>query len=167
MRYPRANQVREVIFNCYFLALLHAGNIENLHINLPNVVVITRYLVSQGCIKPLCDLLVCPDSRIVAVCLEVLENFLKVGEAEKNFGNTGDVNLYAQMIDNNEGLEKIEHLRSHDNSEIYEKAVNILETYWLEDEVETLPTDNASQPGFNYGGSDFLAPPDRFNFSRM
>jgi len=119
-------------------------------------------LASQGCIKPLCDLLVCPDSRFVAVCLEGLENFLKV-----DFGNTGDVNLYAQMIDINEGLEKIENLRSHDNSEIYDKAVNILETYWLKDEVETLPPGNGSQPGFNYGSSDFLAPADRFSFSRM
>jgi importin subunit alpha-6/7 len=85
---------------------------------------------------------------------------------DKNFGNTGDVNLYAQTIDNNKGLEKIENLQSHDNSEIYEKAVNILKTYWLEDEdeVETLPPGNGSQPGFNYGGSDL---PDRFNFSRM
>jgi len=124
-------------------------------------------LASQGCIKPLCDLLVCPDSRIVAVCLEGLENFLKVGEADKNFGNTGDVNLYAQMIDIDEVLEKIENLQSHDNSEIYEKAVNILKTYCLEDEVETLPPGNGSQPGFNYGGSDLQAPPDRFNFSRM
>lgn len=62
--------------------------------------------MSQQCIKPLCDLLVCPDPRIVTVCLEGLENILKVGEAEKNLGHTGDVNLYAQMIDDGEGLGK-------------------------------------------------------------
>ncbi|XP_024043735.1 importin subunit alpha-4 [Citrus clementina] len=28
-----------------------------------------QFLVSQGCIKPLCDLLVCLDQRIVTVCL--------------------------------------------------------------------------------------------------
>jgi len=95
--------------------------------------------VSHGCIKPLCDLLVCLDPKIVYVCLKGLEIFLKVGEAEKSFCNTGDVNLYAQMIDDAEGLEKIENLQSHDNNEIYEKAVKILETYWLEDVVETLP----------------------------
>ncbi|KAH7866499.1 hypothetical protein Vadar_021214 [Vaccinium darrowii] len=58
-----------------------------------------KYLVSQACIKPLCDLLVCPDPRIITVCLEGLENILKVGEADKNLGRTGDANLYAQMID--------------------------------------------------------------------
>ena len=93
-----------------------------------NIIVGDRYLVSQSCIKPLCDLLVCPDPRIVTVCLEGLENILKVGEAEKNLGRTGDANLYAQMIDDADGLEKIENLQSHDNNEIYEKVVKILET---------------------------------------
>ncbi|KAK1581091.1 hypothetical protein Q3G72_003011 [Acer saccharum] len=89
-----------------------------------------KYHVSQGCIKPLCDLLVCLDPRIVTVCLEGLENILKAGEADKSLGNTGGVNVYAQMIDDAEGLEKIENLQSYDNIEIYEKAVKILETYW-------------------------------------
>ncbi|MED6167184.1 hypothetical protein PIB30_000436 [Stylosanthes scabra] len=124
-----------------------------------------KYLVSQGCIKPLCDLLICPDPRIVTVCLEGLENILKVGEADKNMGNTGDVNLYAQMIDDAEGLEKIENLQSHDNTEIYEKAVKILETYWLEEDDETMPPGDGSQPGLNFGGSDGPAvPPGGFNF---
>ncbi|CAI9761486.1 unnamed protein product [Fraxinus pennsylvanica] len=87
-----------------------------------------KFLVLEGCIKPMCDLLVCPDPRVVTVCLEGLENILKVGEAEKNQGNTKDVNIFAQMIDDAEGLEKIENLQSHDNNEIYEKAVKILET---------------------------------------
>ncbi|KAI9186230.1 hypothetical protein LWI28_015100 [Acer negundo] len=91
------------------------------------------YLVSQGCIKPLCDLLIYPDPRIVTDCLEGLENILKAGEADKSLGNTRGVNVYAQMIDDAEGLEKIENLQSRDNNiEIYEKAVKILETYWFD-----------------------------------
>ncbi|XXG54022.1 hypothetical protein AAC387_Pa03g2003 [Persea americana] len=124
-----------------------------------------KFLVSQGCIKPLCDLLVCPDPRIVTVCLEGLENILKVGEAEKNLGNTSDVNLYAQMIDEAEGLEKIENLQSHDNTEIYEKAVKILETYWLEEEDEALPPGDATQSGFRFGGNELPVPSGGFNFS--
>ncbi|XP_030958094.1 importin subunit alpha-1a-like [Quercus lobata] len=117
-----------------------------------------KYLVNQGCIKPLCDLLICPDPRIVTVCLEGLENILKVGEADKNSGSSGDVNLYAQMIDDAEGLEKIENLQSHDNTEIYEKAVKILETYWLEEDDETMPGD-AAQSTFNFGGSEVPSVP--------
>ncbi|KAF9591229.1 hypothetical protein IFM89_003180 [Coptis chinensis] len=59
----------------------------------------TKYLVSQGCIRPLCDLLVCPDPIIVTICLEGLENILKVGEAEKNVGHTKGMNVFAQLID--------------------------------------------------------------------
>ncbi|KAK7850766.1 importin subunit alpha-2 [Quercus suber] len=125
-----------------------------------------KYLVNQGCIKPLCDLLICPDPRIVTVCLEGLENILKVGEADKNSGSTGDVNLYAQMIDDAEGLEKIENLQSHDNTEIYEKAVKILETYWLEEDDETMPGD-AAQSTFNFGGSEVPSVPSVFGGERL
>ncbi|CAN0888649.1 Importin subunit alpha-2 [Linum grandiflorum] len=123
-----------------------------------------KYLVSQGCIKPLCDLLVCPDPRIVTVCLEGLENILKIGEAEKTMG-TSDVNLFSQMIDDAEGLEKIENLQSHDNNEIYEKAVKILETYWLEEEDETVPPGEGNQQGFQFGtGNNLSVPSGGFNF---
>ena len=40
-----------------------------------------KYLVSAGCIKPLCDLLICADARIITVALEGLENILKVGHS--------------------------------------------------------------------------------------
>ncbi|KAF9592553.1 hypothetical protein IFM89_015766, partial [Coptis chinensis] len=115
----------------------------------------TKYLVRQGFIRPLCDLLVCPDPRIVTVCLEGLENILKVGEAKKNASHTEGMNVFAQLIDEAEGLEKIENLQSHDNTDIYEKAVKILETYWLEDDEEATvdPPGGAAQPGFNFGGS--------------
>ncbi|KAG7588557.1 Armadillo [Arabidopsis suecica] len=95
-----------------------------------------KYLVEQGCIKPLCNLLVCQDPEIIIVCLEALENILKVGEAEKNLCNTGNMNYYTQLIDDAGGLEKMEELQNNDNNEIYEKAVKIMETYWLEEEDE-------------------------------
>ncbi|XP_022741616.1 importin subunit alpha-2-like isoform X1 [Durio zibethinus] len=123
-----------------------------------------KYLVSQGCIKPLCDLLACPDLRIITVCLEGLENILKVGEAEKA-GGAGEFNHCAQLIEDAEGLEKIENLQSHDNTEIYEKAVKILETYWLEEDEETLPPGDGTQQGFQFGGNGFQVPSGGFNFN--
>ncbi|MCL7035057.1 hypothetical protein MKW94_003590, partial [Papaver nudicaule] len=124
-----------------------------------------KYCVAQGCIRPLCDLLTCADARIVTVCLEGLENILKVGEAEKTMGNTDGVNLYAQMIDEEEGLEKIENLQSHDNTEIYEKAVKILETYWLEeDDDEMPPPGDDAQTGFHFGGTQPQLPSWWINF---
>ncbi|CAH9055074.1 unnamed protein product [Cuscuta europaea] len=124
-----------------------------------------KFFVSQGCIKPLCDLLVCPDPRIVTVCLEGLENILKTGEGEK--AENDGINYYSQLIDDAEGLEKIENLQSHDNTEIYEKAVKILETYWLDEEEEgALPEagDGTTQTGFNFGGNDVHVPAGGFKF---
>lgn len=108
----------------------------------------------------------CPDPRIVTVCLEGLENILKVGEAEKTLGRSGDTNIFAQMIDDSEGLEKIENLQSHDNNEIYEKAVKILEAYWLEDDdEEPVPPGDASQSGFQFGGPEVSVPAGGFSFN--
>ena len=126
-----------------------------------------RFLVSQGCIKPLCDLLICPDPRIVTVCLEGLENVLKVGEADKEMGMNSGINLYAQMIDECDGLDKIENLQTHDNHEIYEKAVKILERYWAEeeeDEQNLQDGGNENQQGFNFGANQPSAPPGGFKF---
>ncbi|KAE8711551.1 Importin subunit alpha-4 [Hibiscus syriacus] len=128
------------------------------------------FLVGQGCIKPLCDLLICPDPRVVSVCLEGLENILKVGEADKEMGMNDGINLYAQMIDECEGLDKIKDLQTHDNYEIYEKTVKILERYWAEeeeDEQNLQDGGNENQQGFNFGVNQKASvPPGGFNFRR-
>lgn len=96
------------------------------------------------------------------MCLEGLENILKVGEHDKAAGATGDANVFAQMIDEHEGLEKIENLQSHDNNEIYEKAVKLLETYWMEEEDDAMATAGEAAPAvfdFAQGGN----PPAGFN----
>ena len=51
-------------------------------------------------------------------------------------GMNGGVNLYAQMIDECGGLDKIESLQTNENNEIYEEAAKILEKYWGEEEEE-------------------------------
>ncbi|KAH1083791.1 hypothetical protein J1N35_023552, partial [Gossypium stocksii] len=84
----------------------------------------------NGCIKPLCDPVYCYDPEVVTVCLQGLENILKVGEADKNMGTTGGVNLYAQTIDAAKGREWIEVLPIFSNTKISKKAVEVLKTYW-------------------------------------
>lgn len=57
----------------------------------------SRYLVSQGCIGPLCDLLTVMDTKIVQVALNGLENILRLGEQEvKAHAGT---NPYAVLIE--------------------------------------------------------------------
>eukprot|EP01103_Thecamoeba_quadrilineata_P021480 TRINITY_DN9888_c0_g1_i1.p1 TRINITY_DN9888_c0_g1~~TRINITY_DN9888_c0_g1_i1.p1 ORF type:complete len:510 (-),score=126.65 TRINITY_DN9888_c0_g1_i1:230-1759(-) len=80
-----------------------------------------RQMVQQGCIKPLCELLACQDSRIILVALEGLENILKIENESQQ---------YANEIENNDGLDKIEALQNHQLREIYEKASGIIEKYF-------------------------------------
>ncbi|KAI7739890.1 hypothetical protein M8C21_026814 [Ambrosia artemisiifolia] len=87
----------------------------------------------------------------------------KLSEVEKQAGNSGDVNYFAQLIDDAEGLEKIENLQSHDNNEIYEKAVKILETYWLDEEDENVA--DGAQTSFDFGGNNVQVPSGGFNFN--
>ena len=56
-----------------------------------------RYLVSQGVIKPLCELLTVMDSKIVQVALSGLENILRVGKQDA-FQNDG-INQFAVMVE--------------------------------------------------------------------
>ena len=114
-----------------------------------------RYLVEIGAIKPLCDLLSCSDVRIVTVALEGIENILKVGEAEKELAGAGGVNPFVAIVDEAEGLDKIEELQNAANEDVYDKAVSILETFFdVEDgEVENLaPQAAAPQVAAAAGG---------------
>ena len=125
-----------------------------------------KYLVDQGCIRPLCDLIVCSDARIVTVALEGLENILKVGEAEKA---DGQPNQFAQFIDEADGLEKIENLQNHNNNDIYDKAIKILEEYFgLEDEEDQnlAPAMDANANQFAFQAAP-MVPQGGFDFSGM
>ena len=56
-----------------------------------------RYLVDQGCIPPLCDLLTVMDGKIVQVALNGLENILRLGDQDAR-AHKG-VNPYAVLIE--------------------------------------------------------------------
>lgn len=130
-----------------------------------------RYLVAQGCIKPLCDLLGCPDNKIIQVALDGLENILKVGDLDKQAaGDAPDaINRYALFIEECGGMEKIHECQTNANEEIYMKAYNIIEKYFS-DEDENADDGMAQAQGpngtFGFGaganGGQGAAP---FNFS--
>jgi len=129
-----------------------------------------KFLVQQGCIRPLCDLLTVNDAKIVTIALEGLENILKVGEEESK--STGQHNEMATYIAEAEGLGKIEELQQHSNNDIYEKCVKILETYFGVEDEEELPqlapemAEGGGQFAFSapQGMDDGSAPP-AFDFS--
>jgi importin subunit alpha-1 len=118
-----------------------------------------KYLVSQGAIKPLCDLLALADNKLIMVALEAVEGILRVGEKLKS-SNTDGVNPYARFVEEAEGLDKIESLQKHSSEEIYKKAVEILENYFDAEEDPNMVPD-ATGNSFNFT----VAPPPTGGFS--
>ncbi|KAF9496102.1 Importin subunit alpha [Pleurotus pulmonarius] len=128
-----------------------------------------RYLVTQGCIKPLCDLLTMMDNKIIQVALDGLDNILKVGEMDKSAAGPGAINLYAQYVEEAGGMITIHNLQQHDNLEIYKKAFNIMDKYFPDEE----DVDAAiSAPSVDASGafafhSDISAPQGGFSFGQQ
>jgi len=126
-----------------------------------------KFLVSQGCIRPLCDLLTVNDAKIVSIALEGLENILKVGESEAK--ETGTHNLMGTYVAEAEGLNKIEELQQHENNEIYEKCIKILETYFGGEDDEEMagiaPEMDEGGNQFNFNAPTAMDGQPKFDFS--
>ncbi|CAM9855081.1 unnamed protein product [Ectocarpus fasciculatus] len=134
-----------------------------------------KYLVTEGCIPPLSDLLEVHDAKIVTVALEGLENILKTGDTEAK-AQGQEINQMATYIMECGGMERIEQLQMHDNNNIYNKALKLLERYFgVEDEedngIAPLEAEGAQQFAFGQptqAGTDatFGAQPTQggFNF---
>ncbi|XP_076673171.1 karyopherin alpha1 [Andrena cerasifolii] len=112
-----------------------------------------RYIVVQGCISPLCDLLTVMDPKIIQVALNGLENILRLGEQDAIHNG---INQYAVSIEECYGLNKIEFLQSHQNIEIYQKAFDIIERYFGSEEEDTRIVPNIDSQGqqFQFGAPD-------------
>jgi importin subunit alpha-1 len=109
-----------------------------------------RFLVNQGAIRPLCELLACPDNKIIQVALDGLENILKVGDMDKEAQEgTGEapVNKYALFIEDCDGMTKIHDCQNNSNEEIYMKAYTIIEKYFSDEEGEAEVNELAPQQG--------------------
>ena len=91
-----------------------------------------RTLVQLGCLKPMSDLLDKNDPAVQSLVLEACANLLAAGE---ELGRSKGENEFVKAFDEAEGIDKLEALQEHKNANIYNKAVEILETYFGEDEA--------------------------------
>lgn len=84
------------------------------------------------------------DSKMLLVLLEAIEVVLKLGN---------QLNLdYAHMFDELNGLDQLEDLQNHQSEQVYEKAVELLETYFgVEDEEDENIAPNTENGIFSFG----------------
>uniref|UniRef100_A0A1B0EVW8 IBB domain-containing protein n=1 Tax=Lutzomyia longipalpis TaxID=7200 RepID=A0A1B0EVW8_LUTLO len=84
-------------------------------------------LVEEGAIPPFCELLTCRDTQVINVVLDGIHNMLKMGGS-----HVGEI---AAMIEECDGMSKIEELQNHENVDIYKLAYEIIRQFFSE-EVE-------------------------------
>ena len=91
------------------------------------------------------------------VVLDGLINIL--GAAEK----MDQVDNVAMMIEEAGGLDKIESLQTHENEEIYQKALAIIENYFGENEDDSELAPESTNEGFTFNGETKEAAPTNGN----
>ncbi|CEP16750.1 hypothetical protein [Parasitella parasitica] len=108
-----------------------------------------KYLVGQGIIKPLCEMLMVLDNKIVQVALDGLENILKVGEQDRPNDPEG-LNRYTLAIEDCGGLDLICQLQSHDNEEVYKKAFHLIDRYFNTDDTGEMADEGQPPQTFSF-----------------
>lgn len=90
------------------------------------------YLVQCQILKPMCDLLVAKDAKLLKVLLDGLINILMVAE---KVNQLDAARLYIEEID---GLTKIDRLQENENEDVYKSAYHIIDRYFNYDVSLTL-----------------------------
>lgn len=114
------------------------------------------YLVEQGVVAPLCNLLTVRDPQVVQVVLDGLNNILKIAGTQ--------FYAVASSIEECGGLDKIEALQNHENEEIYKLAYEIIDQYFSDD-VDEDPSlmPQTSDQGYQFDPNASI-PTDGFKF---
>lgn len=89
-------------------------------------------LVQEGVLPPFCNLLEVKDWNTVIVILDGLTNILQTAE------KMGEAERVAIMIEEAGGLDKLEALQRHENEQIYQKSMAMIDSFFSEGAVRTL-----------------------------
>ena len=111
-----------------------------------------QQLVNLGCIGGMAKMLEVNDAAMQKLMLEATGTLLEAGE--KLGTSKGSDNPFLVAFDEAEGVDKLEALQTHHNEDVYEKAVELLEKYFGEDDDDDenlLPNTAGNDNTFAFG----------------
>lgn len=111
-----------------------------------------KYVINQGCIQPLVDVLDSQDPKLMTVVLDGIREILRFGETYSDGGE----NMCAQWVEEAGGVPRIELLQHHENTKIYQKAHDIITTFFSGDATQA--ADIALEPAVADNMYTFQAP---------
>lgn len=106
-------------------------------------------LIEHGTIRPLCDLLDVGEARLLLLAMEALNAILK------SVSSGHELDDIINLIDEADGIEKLEALQQHENEEVYQKSMQMIEKYFSaedgENESENIAPSVGQNNTFNFG----------------
>lgn len=72
----------------------------------------------------MCNLLEAKDWQTIVIVIDGLNNILNAART------MGEIERVALIIEENGGLDKLETLQHHENEEVYQKAISLIDTFF-------------------------------------